>query len=438
MTDTYKVLGQALTGELALDNSTVKETIAYEVPAGTKASVSAIEITNSDTATQTYKVAFVPDSDVDTAIKLIEYPESVMQNVFIATTTLASAAAYSTDGLIWNQISMPSGYEFEAIQYGNGKFVAFAYDVPVLVTAYSTDGITWTLTIEDTINFTPYLVAYGNNTFVGLRSPSGLIAGSAISSTDGITWTESIMPTYYWTQLAYGDGKFFALSSIAGVGAYSTDGITWTQTDLPALNISWRSMTYGSGKFVVVGDSGQSIYSTDGINWSISMMPSYQDWTQLTYGDGKFVALASTASVGAYSTDGITWTQTSIPGYAYNPFSGLVHANGKFVAVISRLIWPPQPSKAISSTDGIFWIESEMAYSDSWSSLSSGVVNQLQLFPQQIPQSLNKHIAIYNKTIAPGETHEIKGGITLSAGDQIRVYSDSAEIITNVYGVEIA
>jgi hypothetical protein len=50
---------------------------------------------------------------------------------------------------------------------------------------------------------------------------------------------------------------------------------------------------------------------------------------------------------------------------------------------------------------------------------------------------LNKHIVIYDKTIAPGETHEIKGGVTLSEGDQIRVYSDSAEIITNVYGVEI-
>jgi hypothetical protein len=53
-------------------------------------------------------------------------------------------------------------------------------------------------------------------------------------------------------------------------------------------------------------------------------------------------------------------------------------------------------------------------------------------------ESLNKHYIIYNKTIASGETHEIKGGVTLSAGDQIRVYSTSNEIITNVYGVEIA
>jgi hypothetical protein len=53
-------------------------------------------------------------------------------------------------------------------------------------------------------------------------------------------------------------------------------------------------------------------------------------------------------------------------------------------------------------------------------------------------ESLNKHYIIYNKTIASGETHEIKGGVTLSAGDQIRVYSTSNEIITNVYGVEIS
>lgn len=51
---------------------------------------------------------------------------------------------------------------------------------------------------------------------------------------------------------------------------------------------------------------------------------------------------------------------------------------------------------------------------------------------------LKKHIAIYNKTIAPSETHEIKGGVTLAMGDQIRIYSTSNEIIANVYGVEIA
>lgn len=52
--------------------------------------------------------------------------------------------------------------------------------------------------------------------------------------------------------------------------------------------------------------------------------------------------------------------------------------------------------------------------------------------------STNKHNIIYNKTILSGETHEVKGGVTLSSGDQVRSSSDSSEIVINVYGVEIS
>jgi hypothetical protein len=48
-----------------------------------------------------------------------------------------------------------------------------------------------------------------------------------------------------------------------------------------------------------------------------------------------------------------------------------------------------------------------------------------------------KNTAVYDKVIKPGQTHEIKGGITLSSGDQVRVKSVSDEVIFNAYGVEI-
>jgi hypothetical protein len=52
--------------------------------------------------------------------------------------------------------------------------------------------------------------------------------------------------------------------------------------------------------------------------------------------------------------------------------------------------------------------------------------------------SYYRHYSIYDATIAPKSTYEIKGGITLGAGDQIRAYSSTSnQLSINVYGVEI-
>ena len=45
---------------------------------------------------------------------------------------------------------------------------------------------------------------------------------------------------------------------------------------------------------------------------------------------------------------------------------------------------------------------------------------------------------IPTRTIEPGVVDEIVGGITLSAGDQIRTNSDSTDLIVHVYGVELS
>lgn len=50
----------------------------------------------------------------------------------------------------------------------------------------------------------------------------------------------------------------------------------------------------------------------------------------------------------------------------------------------------------------------------------------------------SKHYIAYDATLSPNETREIRGGITLTAGDQVRVYGSTAEIAVNMYGVEIS
>jgi hypothetical protein len=53
-------------------------------------------------------------------------------------------AVYSTDGINWTEITLPSNADWRSVAYGNGKFVAVAYNSNKA--AYSTDGINWTET----------------------------------------------------------------------------------------------------------------------------------------------------------------------------------------------------------------------------------------------------------------------------------------------------
>ena len=47
----------------------------------------------------------------------------------------------------------------------------------------------------------------------------------------GLDWIETTMPTSaYWESIAYGNGRFVAVTSSGNVSAYSTDGIAWIQT----------------------------------------------------------------------------------------------------------------------------------------------------------------------------------------------------------------
>jgi hypothetical protein len=54
----------------------------------------------------------------------------------------------------------------------------------------------------------------------------------------------------------------------------------------------------------------------------------------------------------------------------------------------------------------------------------------------QLNGSINKNYIAYNKSISPNQIDEIKGGITLSAGDKIKIFSPSSSLIVQVYGVE--
>jgi hypothetical protein len=431
MTDTYKILGQELTGGLALDGETVKETILYEVPENTQASISTIQITNSDVSSQTYKLAFVKDSEVEEAYTDVEYTTGTVVNRFLAS-NITNNILYSEDGLSWTETSQDISI-MPLLAYGNETFVAV---FPNNIAGYSSDGINWNTTTLPLTSPQWNSLIYAGNKFVAISNQNNRI----VYSEDGVSWSEATNLDGFNKSIAYGDGKFVFLRT--GSDGNSVPIIQYTENFLSTLVpqfpqdfVNWNSIAYGSGKFVAVrSDSGsatnQVAYSEDADNWNLLTIPNmFLQTPKIEYGDGKFVIINNSTLTSYYSQDGMSWSQTTIPITA--DWTELKYVNDKFIAVRNG-------SEYIYSEDGINWNLNSFPISGQYQSVTFGTIGNLINNTQSIPQSLNKHYAVYNKTIASGETHEIKGGITLSSGDQIRVYSDSPEIIANAYGVEIS
>ena len=260
----------------------------------------------------------------------------------------------------WKENTLPAYRNWKSVTYGNGKYVAVAWDSDK--GAYSTDGITWTeMGLPASQQWQS--VTYGNGKFVAVVWGSG----NGAYSTDGINWTSTTMPaSRNWSSVTYGNDKFVAIAtSSTDKGAYSADGINWVEMTLPASR-DWSSVTYGNGKFVAVASSngGKGAYSTDGINWTeMSMLVDYKTFQSVTYGNGTFVAVSGGSDKGAYSTDGITWREMGMSMTSRN--WSVTYGNDKFVAVAYG------SSEVVYSTNGIDWRHTS-SYSRSWNDVTYG------------------------------------------------------------------
>ena len=115
--------------------------------------------------------------------------------------------------------------------------------------------------IEGTISETNrdwYSVCYGNGKFVAVAYNSNIFAYSY----DGITWTEiTISETNrVWYSVCYGNGKFVAVVYSSNIFAYSYDGITWTEGTISETSRNWNSVCYGNDKFVAISN-GSNIFA---------------------------------------------------------------------------------------------------------------------------------------------------------------------------------
>jgi hypothetical protein len=145
-------------------------------------------------------------------------------------------------------------------------------------------------------------------------APASLTAaGTAVSkyaaySTDGITWSASTLPTTaQWSDVAFGNGLFVAVSATDSKTAYSRDGITWSSSDI--VYGPMAKIAYGQGVFVAVDALSGTAYTTeDGRNWEIRTVND-DGYSAIGFGfaastgDGRFVTAAG-QNTGSYINAG--------------------------------------------------------------------------------------------------------------------------------------
>jgi hypothetical protein len=153
----------------------------------------------------------------------------------------------------YSNASFSYGDNFQIVNQGSGKVNILTQTGTTGLTAYSTSGLSSTITSA----------IYANGLYLAL-------SGTAyVKSSDAVTWTSSGAPSVGSTtnalnqRVAYGAGLYVVATS-AGVST-STNGITWTaRTAISAPT----SIKYANGKFIIGNASAVMATSTDGINWT--------------------------------------------------------------------------------------------------------------------------------------------------------------------------
>ncbi|MDG5813937.1 T9SS type A sorting domain-containing protein [Chitinispirillales bacterium ANBcel5] len=215
------------------------------------------------------------------------------------------------------------------------KKISMAFSLLLLLLSSLSAEYTWnweSVYSDTTALFTT--VIYENDMFVAVGG-SGLI----LTSSDGKEWvSQESNTTRSLNSVIWADSMFMAVGN-GGTILTSHDGVEWSVrptyiTGSDGRHIDYRSVAYGSGKFLVVG-GGHVNYSHDGIEWEpIHRRPGMEmPNDNVIYADGKFVSASWTNIL--FSEDGLEWESEMVYDPYANPwFWGEIEwGNGKFMAV---------------------------------------------------------------------------------------------------------
>jgi hypothetical protein len=144
--------------------------------------------------------------------------------------------------------------------------------------------------------------------------------------------------------ISYGNGKFVAVGD-GGVIHTSPDGATWDGGQRP-VSSTLHKVIFANGNYVAVGDNGTIVISPDGNSWTNEVSGTTNSLYSVTYGNGHYVACGQAGCL-VVSPNGSTWTVSAV-GTA--DLKWITAGNGVFV-----LPTPNQQTSVQVSTDAVSW-----------------------------------------------------------------------------------
>ncbi|MEO3946966.1 leucine-rich repeat domain-containing protein [Gorillibacterium sp. CAU 1737] len=266
----------------------------------------------------------------------------------------------SEDGLTWTKRKSNVDMDLKAVAWGNGTFVAQAFEGGVV--AVSKDGITWKKVKTNQPNYEEmWSMAFGGGQFVAVGDVT------IMTSKDGIKWT-FVRSDTFWTDIYWAKDRFYAYGFVyINYATDETKQINWTSKDGKA----WSSagflnspeqfpyVTLHNGKQYVTVTSMGTQASTDGKAWKQTLKYPFQMPSTLSdsaVGNGKLVL------VGGYR-DTLGFVNASNQG------SVQLNASGKWSSSIvkktfplNNVIWTGKDffavgdlGKMMTSSDGLNW-----------------------------------------------------------------------------------
>src|SRR5262249_16042044 len=125
-----------------------------------------------------------------------------------------------------------------------------------------------------------------------------------------------------------------------------------------------RDITFGSGKFVTVGDRGLIYTSVDGITWDDGKRTTTNMLHKVVFANGRFLAVGDNGAI-VVSPDGNAWTN-EISGPTNGLYS-IAYDHGMYVAC-------GQAGTLVISTDASMWTVASNGTADlNWIAGGNGV-----------------------------------------------------------------
>lgn len=184
-----------------------------------------------------------------------------------------------------------------------------------------------TVTVEDPLNVWFSRTSNSTGNLRDIASDGNRLVvvasnGEILTSGDANTWSKTDLGSNVrlygvfhnnglW--LAVGDDYRWNPDGWVGVIYSSTDAVTWNRRHIDTtVSTTLKSVSYGNGSWVAVGDNGKILSSSDAVTWTPQTSGTTENISSVAHGNSAFTAVTTKGGGGILtSADGVVWTDRS-------------------------------------------------------------------------------------------------------------------------------